>query len=89
MVAIFGFSSVKNIRIALNFNRERAPPSPTSIVRIMHLMYHTKCTDLAEASTCFPLNSKANRELVGVGYTQRSCENLVQIHNRKDLKVNL
>jgi hypothetical protein len=44
-------------------------------------MYHTKYTDVADVSTCFPLNSKANRELGGMGYTQSSCENLVQISN--------
>jgi hypothetical protein len=62
-----------------NFKRGRFF-SPTSVVRIMHVMNHTKCTDVADVSTCFPLNSKTNRDVSGMGYTQRSCEKLVQIY---------
>jgi len=44
-------------------------------------MYHTKITDSADISTCSQLNSKANREPGGVGYTQRKWENLLQVYN--------
>lgn len=84
MVAIFGFNSVKNIRIDVNFNRDLFSDKwCKNNARNVSYSVHRCC----DVSICFSLNSKAKLELGGVGYTQRSCENLGQMYNRKVLKV--